>query len=142
MSLLDDVIINSTAVISAVGKKTSEVVEKSKKRISTAELKEEIAEQFESLGRYVYDTHKSGLTDNEVVTNYIDEISELIVQLKELQESLDNSKKKILCPACFTENTADSVYCKHCGSSLDTEDGGTQAAGTADDTSKPEENDS
>lgn len=141
MSLLDDVIINSTAVMSAVGKKTSEMVDKSKKRISTAELREEISEQFESLGRYVYDTHKSGLTDGEVVTGYINEIPELIVQLKEIQESLDKGKNKIMCPSCFTENTGDSLYCKRCGSILEKSDTAEQSDDNTSDTSgAPEDN--
>ena len=119
MSLLDDVIVNAASAVSAVSKKANEVVDKSKLRISTAELKKKISDKFETLGRYVYDTNMTDSADTEVVKQYCTEISELIAELKTLQDALESSKEKIVCPKCASENPTDSLYCRRCGSSLD-----------------------
>lgn len=119
MSLLDDVIVNAASAVCAVGKKAGEVVDKSKLRISTAELKKKISDKFETLGRYVYDTSVSSTADTEVISKYCEEITVLISELKTLQDALDEASDKVICPKCDCSNSSDSLYCKKCGSSLD-----------------------
>ena len=94
MSLFDDVIVNVAAAVDAVGKKTTEVVDRSKVRVSSVELKNKISARFETLGRYVYDTHAAKNTDPSVVDQYVSEITVLINELKTLQDSLNASNGK------------------------------------------------
>ncbi len=119
MSLFDDVIVNVAAAVDEVNKKTSEIVDRSKVRISSAELRNKISAQFETLGRYVYDTTVAGTTDQTVVEQYVTEITTLINELKSLQESLVTSSGKIICPKCNCTNSSDSLFCKRCGNTLD-----------------------
>ena len=119
MSLLDDMIVNTAAVFEIVGRTASGIVEKSKTRVSSAELKSKISSQFEHLGRYVYDTAANGTTDPTVISEYSASISDLIGELKSLQDSLSADSGKIVCPKCCTKNSSDSLFCKRCGSSLD-----------------------
>ncbi len=119
MSLFDDVIVNVAAAVDAVGKKTTEVVDRSKVRVSSVELKNKISARFETLGRYVYDTHAAKNTDPSVVDQYVSEITVLINELKTLQDSLNASNGKTVCPKCSCSNSADSLFCKKCGASLD-----------------------
>lgn len=119
MGLLDDVIVNAASAVNAVSKKAGEVVDKSKLRISTAELKRKISDKFEILGRYVYDTHVTDSADPDIIKQYYAEISELISELKTLQEALNITNERIICPKCSCENSLDSLYCRKCGSSLD-----------------------
>ena len=119
MSLFDDVIVNVAAAVDEVNRKTSEIVDRSKVRISSAELRNKISAQFETLGRYVYDTTVAGTTDQTVVEQYVTEITTLINELKSLQESLVTSSGKIICPKCNCTNSSDSLFCKRCGNTLD-----------------------
>lgn len=119
MSLFDDVIVNAAAAVDAVGKKATEVVDRSRVRVSSAELKNKISAQFETLGRYVYDTHVSGNTDQNVVNQYVGEITVLINELKTLQDTLTAASGKIVCPRCCCANSYDSLFCKKCGTTLD-----------------------
>lgn len=119
MSLIDDVIVNTAAALDTVGKVANEVVDRSKVRVSSAELKNKISKQFETLGRYVYDTNLSGSTDQNVVNEYVSSISVLINELKSLQDSLTAESGKIICPKCCCKNSVDSLFCKKCGASLD-----------------------
>lgn len=119
MSLLDDVIVTAAAAVDAVGKKAGEVVDKSKNKVSSAELRKKISDKFETLGRYVYDTHMNHSTDEEVVGRYASEITELIGELKTLQDAINTASSKHICPKCACENSADSLYCRKCGTSLD-----------------------
>lgn len=119
MSLLEDVIVNAAAAVDAMGKMATDVVDRSKVRVSSAELKNKISAQFETLGRYIYDTHESGNTDSTVVDQYVNEITVLIGELKTLQDILTSSSGKIICPRCSCPNSNDSLFCKKCGTSLD-----------------------
>ncbi len=119
MSLFDDVIVNAAAAVDTVGKLATDVVDRSRVRVSSAELKNKINKQFEMLGRYVYDTNLAGTTDNAVVGEYVREITVLINELKSLQDSLTADTGKIVCPRCCTKNATDSLFCRKCGASLD-----------------------
>ena len=119
MSLLDDVIVNAAAAFDTMNKMATDVVDRSKVRVSSAELKNKISAQFETLGRYIYDTHESGNTDSTVVSQYVSEITVLINELKTLQDTLTAVNGKIVCPRCACTNSNDSLFCKKCGTSLD-----------------------
>lgn len=119
MSLFDDVIVNAAAAVDTVGKMASDVVDRSRVRVSSAELKSKISAQFETLGRYVYDTTVAGTLDQAVVNEYVNNISVLINELKSLQDSLNADCGKIICPRCCCKNTVDSLFCRKCGASLD-----------------------
>ena len=119
MGLFDDVIVNVASAFDDIGKKATEVVDKSKVRVSSVELKNKIAAQFETLGRYVYDSTVTNTTDTEIVNRYIDEITGLITELKSMQDMLASSGGKIVCPKCSCTNSSDSLFCKKCGNSLD-----------------------
>ncbi len=119
MSLLDDVIVNVAAAVDAFGNKTAEVVDRSRARVSSAELKNKISAEFETLGRYVYDTHVSGNTDQNVIDQYVGEITVLINELKTLQDALTAASGSVVCPRCHCPNSCDSLFCKRCGQTLD-----------------------
>ena len=119
MGLFDDGIVNVASAFDDIGKKATEVVDKSKVRVSSVELKNKIAAQFETLGRYVYDSTVTNTTDTEIVNRYIEEITGLITELKSMQDMLASSAGKIVCPKCSCTNSSDSLFCKKCGNSLD-----------------------
>ncbi len=119
MSLLDDIMVNAACAVNSAAKSAGKVIDKSKLRLSITEVKKKISGKFETLGRYVYDTHVSENTDPEIINQYYAEISELISQLKTLQDTLGDISDKTICPKCGCSNSSDSLYCKLCGTSLD-----------------------
>lgn len=119
MSLFDDVIVNVAAAVDAFGNKATEVVDRSRVRVSSAELKSKISAQFETLGRYVYDTNVTGTTDQSVVDQYVNDITVLINELKTLQDTLNAAGDRIICLKCCCSNSNDSLFCKRCGATLD-----------------------
>ncbi len=119
MSLFDDVIVNVAAAFDTAGKVAVEVVDRSRARVSAAELRNKISSRFEELGRYVYDSKLSGTTDDEVISEYISGISELLKELKSVKDSLSNDFGTMTCPKCCCKNSVDSLFCKKCGASLD-----------------------
>lgn len=119
MSLFDDVIVNVAKAIDTAGKVTEQVVDRSRARVSGAELKSKIASQFESLGRYVYDSTLSGNIDNAVVSERVNTITELLNELRSVQDSLATDAGSMTCPKCCCKNSVDSLFCKKCGASLD-----------------------
>ena len=67
MGVLEDVVINAKSAAETVGKEAGRLVDISRLRFSAAELQKEISRKYESLGRMVYDSHKSG---NSVDINF------------------------------------------------------------------------
>ena len=128
MSLFDDVIVNAAAAVDTVGRVANEVVDRSRVRVSSAELKNKINSQFETLGRYIYDTNLAGSTDQNVVDEYVSNITVLINELKSLQDSLTAECGRIICPKCGCKNLVDSLFCRKCGASLDFANSYTSAA--------------
>ena len=139
MSLFDDVIVNAAAAVDTVGKVAGEVVDRSRARVSSAELKSKISSRFESLGRYVYDSSVAGEPDKAIVKEYIDSITVLIGELKSMQDSLTADSGRIICPKCCCKNSVDSIFCKRCGSSLDFANSYTSPKAAADLAKQPEE---
>ena len=60
MGVLEDVLLNAKLAVENVGKKATEIADLSKLKMSAAQLSREISNQFELIGRAVYDADKAG----------------------------------------------------------------------------------
>ena len=58
MGVWEDVVLNAKTAVNAVGKKAGEMVDISKLRLSATEITREISNQFEEIGRMVYEAKK------------------------------------------------------------------------------------
>lgn len=118
MGILDDVVVNAKSAVGAVGKKAEKVVDVSKLRFAVADVKKEISDKMESLGFYVYEAVKDDDFTVESIAEKREEIDNLYLQLKNLEEQLALAKNKLRCPACSFDNSKEAVYCMKCGTKL------------------------
>ena len=118
MSMFDDMIVNAKSAANAVGKKASKLVDLSKLRISAADLNGEINRKFQSLGRSVYDAHKTGSDPAEKIVSSSAEIDELMEQLEAINMQLVAAHAKVVCGYCGEENSQDAIFCSKCGHRL------------------------
>ena len=106
--------IKSTA--DKVAKKSSELVELSKVKLSIGNTKSEINNNFKILGEMIYSSQKDDNDiDSEKISNIIDKIDDLYKKLAEYKEIEAGLTKKKLCPQCQKPNGANAVFCSSCG---------------------------
>lgn len=99
-----------------VAKKSSELVEMSKVKLSMANTKSEIGTNFKILGELVYLSQKDGAEpDTKKIEETIAKINELYERLEELAEISSTLKKEKVCPNCTKSNPADALFCYGCG---------------------------
>ncbi len=106
--------IKSTA--SKIAKKSGELVELSKLKLSVASTKSDIELNFQKLGKLIYLSRKD---DSEISHNDLDdiftEIDNLYDKLAEQNDTIANLTNKKLCPECHSSNETDAQFCSRCG---------------------------
>lgn len=99
-----------------VFKKSGELVELSKTKLSIASIKSDISANFKLLGEIVYLSQREG---SEAATEEIEEIfariDSLYEKMADLNEAATGLMNKKLCPECDEANEADAVFCSRCG---------------------------
>ena len=99
-----------------VAKKSSELVEMSKVKLSMVNTKSEIGTNFKVLGELVYLSQKDGAEpDTKKIEETIAKINELYDRLDELSEVSSTLKNEKICPNCTKSNPADAQFCSGCG---------------------------
>lgn len=119
MGVFEDAVIKAKSAADYAGKKTGELVELSKLRISSTEIEKKIDNEYAELGKMVYKAAK----EHADCTDYVQEKAAVIDALFSEHAQLDckisalrNLKK---CPDCTCENAQDAVYCSKCGKKLE-----------------------
>ncbi len=99
-----------------VAKKSSELVEMSKVKLSMVNTKSEIGANFKVLGELVYLSQRDGSEpDTTKIEETIAKINELYERLDELSEVSSTLKNEKMCPNCTKSNPADAQFCSGCG---------------------------
>ncbi len=106
-----------------VAKKSGELVEISKVKLSIAGTKSEINTQFKALGEAVYLAQKEeydiGADKVEEIMEKLDELHERLEKLTQMNSVLKNEK---ICPFCGKNNPENQSFCGSCGNKLHTEE--------------------
>ena len=102
-----------------VAKKSGELVEISKVKLSIASTKSEINAQFKALGETVYLAQKEdsdvGAEKIEEIIGILDGLYERLDNLAEINSALKNER---ICPSCGKSNPLNQPFCGGCGSKL------------------------
>lgn len=115
MGVLEDFFVKAKVAVDAIGEKAGQIVDVSKLNIRMAELKSDMKNEYEALGKAVYKAKKENIED-EVTVNYeIAQIDNLSMQIEELKKQIATMKNKVLCESCGEPNEIDACYCSKCG---------------------------
>lgn len=99
-------------------KKAGDFYDKSKLIFRLAEVKGEIEDFYQELGRLVYRFHKGENISEEETRAIIGEIDDRRVLVAELKEKLQEMKSTRPCPSCGKENDKAAEYCSFCGGKM------------------------
>ena len=118
MSFIDDAINKTKEVFDVACKKTDEVVTTQKQKFSIASLESKREKDFADLGRIYFELAKNSTDLTDEARNLVDAISEKNEEIARLNQDIQNTKNKRICPNCNAKIDVNSVYCNNCGAKL------------------------
>lgn len=118
MAKFEDFLNMARDVADAAGKKTNEIVDKTKVKMELSTLEKKLSATFEGLGRLVFEAQESGEDITQLQNDAFETVKELNEQIDALQRKLYDYEGAVLCKECGMVNDGDAMYCKKCGSSL------------------------
>ena len=118
MSFIDDAINKTKEVFDVACKKTDEVVTTQKQKFSIASLESKREKDFADLGRIYFELAKNSTDLTGEARNLVDAISEKNEEIARLNQDIQNTKNKRICPNCNANIDVNSVYCNNCGAKL------------------------
>ncbi len=118
MSNFDDFVSDMKVVAGEVGKKANEYVEMSKLRLERVTIKGDIQKNFSKIGELVYNKHRTGEENEEVIGIYTDEIDDQYKRIAEITARITELKRRARCPACGAQNEVGAAFCSRCGAKL------------------------
>lgn len=105
-----------------VAKKSGELVEMSKVKLSIVSTKSEIGTNFKMLGELVYLAQRNGQEpDTKKIEETIEKINELYDKLDELSEVSSALKNEKICAYCGKSNPIEQPFCGGCGQKFKSE---------------------
>ncbi len=121
MSFIDDAINKTKEVFDVACKKTDEVVTTQKQKFCIASLESKREKDFADLGRIYFELAKNNTDLTDEARNLVDAISEKNEEIARLNQDIQNTKNKRICPNCNANIDMNSVYCNNCGAKLNIE---------------------
>lgn len=118
MGVFEDFFVKAKSAVDAIGEKAGQYVDVSKLNIRLAELKNDLKNEYESLGKTIYKSTKNGEDGKSDINVSVAQIDNMLMQIDELKNQIAVLKNKVLCKSCEHLNEVDSVYCAKCGEKL------------------------
>lgn len=122
MGVLEDFFVKAKTAVGNIGEKAGQFVDVSKLNIRMAELKSDLRNEYENLGKSVYKSKKEQVEDLAAMNYIIAQIDNLGIQIDELRKQIATMKNKVLCKFCSQPNEVGSFYCTKCGKELEVDD--------------------
>lgn len=122
MGMFDDVVINAKAAANAISKKAGNLCDISKLKYNASNIKGEIYKKCQELGELMYQSKYSAPVPQEKIDALLAEIKTLHSDLDSVNELLATAKNLIICPACGSIISSDSVFCCKCGIKIEPQD--------------------
>lgn len=134
MGVFEDIFVKAKGAVDALGEKAGQFVDVSKLNIKMAELKSDLKNEYEALGKTVYNCEKNHIDNASEVTNASLRIDSIYMQIEELKKQVAKMKNKVLCKECGNANNVNDSYCGKCGKEL--KNSGSEPSEEADDFSE------
>ena len=118
MSFIDDAINKTKEVFDVACKKSDDVVRTQKQNFIISSLESMREKDFADLGRIYFELAKNSTDLTNEARNLVDAISEKNAEIARLNQDIQNTKNKRICPNCNANIDVNSVYCNNCGAKL------------------------
>lgn len=116
-SLAQEAVDSSKKLAQVTAAKSKNVAEGSRLKSAIADEKKLIRHSFTKLGKAYYENRVSG-NNGEVLAELCGEIEAHYMELKSLEERLNQQRGIVVCPECATEIEGECKFCPNCGAQL------------------------
>ncbi|MBR6789749.1 MAG: zinc ribbon domain-containing protein [Oscillospiraceae bacterium] len=120
MGFFDEIVASAKSVLGKAEQKTDKVVELSKLKYQSIQLKGEVKALYEKLGQLVYEMAGEEDTDQEAIAAVIEEITEVKAALAVVEDKIIEKRDRRVCANCGAQNAKEAVFCMKCGALLTT----------------------
>ena len=118
MTTFEDAYVKLKDLVDKAGKKTGQVLELQKLKISAAELRGKVNKEYAKLGKSVYLSSCDGVDRAASDQVVIDGINVKMKDIQELEEAICEYQNRVYCKACGFVNLSGAVFCSKCGERL------------------------
>ena len=115
MDNFDNTVQKAKDAFDIVFKKTEDLVNIGKQKLSVANLNNKLNKAYANLGKLQFDLIKDSNDQTEVVAVLVSEIKQLKAEIKTLMNEIDSAEGKITCTKCNAKSPAKSSFCSNCG---------------------------
>ena len=115
MDNFDNTVQKAKDAFDIVLKKTEDLVNVGKQKISVASLNNKLNKAYANLGKLQFDLIKDSDNQTEEVIALVSEIKQLKAEIKTLMDEIDSAEGKITCAKCKAKSPAKALFCSNCG---------------------------
>ena len=122
MDFFDKLGKKATETYKMTAEKTGKFAKETKLKLKINDLKSEVSDVYEDIGKKVYERHEIGKKSVSFDKDLVEEISkleDLTNQIAELNKECLTLKNKKRCPNCDKEIKMDDKFCNNCGYKLE-----------------------
>lgn len=115
MDNFDNTVQKAKDAFDIVFKKTEDLVNIGKQKLSVSNLNNKLNKAYANLGKLQFDLIKDSDNQTEAVAACVSEIKQLKSDIKKLMNEIDNAEGKVTCAKCKAKSPAKSLFCSNCG---------------------------
>jgi len=121
MDFFDNAVSKAKEAIDVACKKTNEVVNTQKQKFDIAAIQNKRSKDFEQLGKLYFENIKDTEIENQYILDLVNAIKEKNKKIQKLNDEINSTKNKRVCPACQAYIDDSAVFCSACGAKLTVE---------------------
>ena len=118
MKSLEEFISKAKDAACALGEKAGQFASVSKLNLRVIEAKSNLRQEFEALGKTVYENYDDGLENKSEIADQVKTIKGIYEEIEKIKSQIAFMKNKILCKSCGNHNDEGSLFCSKCGENL------------------------
>lgn len=118
MDFFDNAVVKAKEAFDIAYKKTNEVVNTSKQKFDIATLQNKRQKDFEALGEIYYNLIKDSEIEDSKIQIIVAAINEKNEKITAINEEINATKHRRICPVCSAVISEEAVYCSVCGAKL------------------------
>ena len=120
-NLFQDVKKTFTRVANKVTRQSGKYYQISKHTLAISGINSDIKEEYEKIGRKIYDGYKNNEISSQDVSAHCELIDEKFKQIEKHRLILSDLKNSRMCPQCQAEISKESTFCANCGEKMQNE---------------------
>ena len=119
MALWNDLAKGASDAAGVVAKKTGELTNIAKIKITLKSEEVKLSECFEEIGRLYYAHLHDGADNAEEIGSIVSEADSIVVKIADANAELAKLQKIVVCPGCGEKISDEAVFCQYCGAKIE-----------------------